>query len=180
MQAKNKPGVIDFSSGFPISSGLKDLQRHARRAMKQVTQSLFNYDFPQGQLVLRQQIAKMLIQLGLEVCADDLIITNGSKQGLSLVMNHYLQAGDWIVTESPTYYGTLDIIENIGARTIGIPMQGSGMNLELLEQYLQSHHPKLIYTVSTFQNPTGITTTLEHRQQFIGFSRKIWLSNPRR
>ncbi|VEP12443.1 GntR family transcriptional regulator [Hyella patelloides LEGE 07179] len=172
VQAKSQPGVIDFSSGFPIASGLKDLQRHARRAMKQVTESLFNYDFPQGQSILRLQIAKMLIQLGLEVSADNLIITNGSKQGLSLVMNHYLQAGDWIVTESPTYYGTLDIVDDIGARIIGIPMQGSGMNLELLEQYLQSHRPKLIYTVSTLQNPTGITTTLQHRQQLIALAEK--------
>ena len=170
VQAKSQPGVIDFSSGFPISSGLSDLQRHARRAMKQVTESLFNYDFPQGQLILRQQITKMLIQLGLEISADNLIITNGSKQGLSLVMNYYLQPGDWIVTESPTYYGTLDIIENIGARIIGIPMQGSGINLELLEQYLISHRPKLIYTVSTLQNPTGITTTLRHRQQLIALA----------
>jgi DNA-binding transcriptional MocR family regulator len=170
VQVKSKPGAIDFSSGFPISSGLKDLQRHARRAMKQVTETLFNYDFPQGQETLRQQIAKMLIQLGLEISARDLIVTNGSKQGLSLVMNHYLQPGDWIVTESPTYYGTLDIIENIGAKIIGIPMQSSGMNLELLEQYLKSHRPKLIYTVSTLQNPTGITTTLQHRQQLLALA----------
>ena len=170
VRVKSKPGAIDFSSGFPISSGLKDLQRHARRAMKQVTESLFNYDLPQGQETLRQQITKMLIQLGLEISADDLIVTNGSKQGLSLVMNHYLQPGDWIVTESPTYYGTLDIIKNIGARIIGIPMQSSGMNLKLLEQYLKSHRPKLIYTVSTLQNPTGITTTLQHRQQLIALA----------
>jgi DNA-binding transcriptional MocR family regulator len=170
VQIKSQPGAIDFSSGFPISSGLQDLQRHARRAMKQVTETLFNYDFPQGQETLRQQTAKMLIQLGLEISANDLIITNGSKQALSLVMNHYLQPGDWIVTESPTYYGTLDIIENIGARIIGIPMQSSGMNLELLEQYLKSHRPKLIYTVSTFQNPTGITTTLQHRQQLLALA----------
>lgn len=170
VQVKNHPQAIDFSSGFPISSGLKDLPRHARRAMKQVTESLFNYDFPQGQPVLRQQIAQMLIQLGLEVSADDLIVTNGSKQGLSLVMNYYLQPGDWIITESPTYYGTLDVITNIGARIIGIPMQGSGMNLELLEQYLQSHRPKLIYTVSTLQNPTGITTTLQHRQKLLALA----------
>jgi DNA-binding transcriptional MocR family regulator len=170
VQIKSQPGAIDFSSGFPISSGLKDLQRHARRAMKQVTETLFNYDFPQGQETLRQQTAKMLIQLGLEISANDLIITNGSKQGLSLVMNHYLQPGDWIVTESPTYYGTLDIIENIGAKIIGIPMQSSGMNLELLEKYLKSHRPKLIYTVSTLQNPTGITTTLQHRQQLLALA----------
>ena len=170
VRVKNQPGAIDFSSGFPISSGLKDLQRHARRAMKQVTDTLFNYDFPQGQLILREQIAKMLIQLGLEASVDNLIITNGSKQGLSLVMNYYLQPGDWIITESPTYYGTLDIIENIGARIIGIPMQASGINLELLEQYLKSHRPKLIYTVSTLQNPTGITTRLQHRRQLLALA----------
>ena len=170
VRVKSRPEAIDFSSGFPISSGLKDLQRHARRAMKQVTESLFNYDFPQGQETLRQQIAKMLIQLGLEISAEDLIVTNGSKQGLSLVMNHYLKPGDWIITESPTYYGTLDIIENIGARIIGIPMQSSGLNLELLEQYLKSHRPKLIYTVSTLQNPTGITTTLQHRQRLLALA----------
>ena len=170
VRVKSKPGAIDFSSGFPISSGLKDLQRHARRAMKQVTETLFNYDFPQGQAILRQQTAKMLVQLGLEISAEDLVITNGSKQGLSLVMNHYLQAGDWVITESPTYYGTLDIIENIGARIIGIPMQSEGMNLELLSQYLKSHRPKLIYTVSTLQNPTGITTTLQHRQKLLALA----------
>ncbi|WP_036476618.1 PLP-dependent aminotransferase family protein [Myxosarcina sp. GI1] len=172
VRAKNQPKVIDFSSGFQISSGLKDLQRHARRAMKQVSETLFGYDLPQGQLVLRQQIANMLIQLGLEVSADNLIVTNGSKQGLSLVMNYYLRSGDWVVTESPTYYGTLEIIENIGAKIIGIPMQRSGMNLELLEKYLQSHRPKLIYTVSTLQNPTGITTTLQHRQQLLALAER--------
>lgn len=170
VQVKSNSKAIDFSSGFPIASGLKDLQRHARRAMKQVTESLFNYDFPQGQATLRQQIAKMLIQLGLEVSPNNLIVTNGSKQGLSLVMNYYLQPGDWIITESPTYYGTLEIIENIGARIIGIPMQSSGINLELLEQYLKSHRPKLIYTVSTLQNPTGITTTLHHRQKLLALA----------
>lgn len=172
VQAKSKPEVIDFSSGFQISSGLKDLQRHAKKAMKEVSETLFGYDFPQGQLVLRQQIAKILVQLGLEVSADNLIITNGSKQGLSLVMNYYLRSGDWVVTESPTYYGTLEIIENIGAKIIGIPMQRSGMNLELLEKYLQSHRPKLIYTVSTLQNPTGLTTTIQHRQQLLALAER--------
>ena len=140
--------------------------------MKQVTDCLFNYDYPQGQVILRQQIAKILIQVGLSCSADNLIVTNGSKQGLSLVMNYFLQLGDWIVTESPTYYGTLEIIENIGARIIGIPMQSSGMNLDLLEKYLKSHHPKLIYTVSTLQNPTGITTSLAHRQQLLDLAQK--------
>ena len=172
MQAKSQPGMINFNSGFPVSSGLEDLQRHARRAMKQVNNTLFDYDFPQGQLVLRQQIAQMLVQIGLVVSPEDLIITNGSKQGLSLVLNYYLQQGDWVITESPAYYGALEIIEDIGAKIIGIPMQDSGINLELLEQYLQNYRPKLIFTVTTLQNPTGITTGITHRKQLLALAQK--------
>ena len=59
-----------------------------------------------------------------------------------------MQPGDWVIVESPTYHGVLEILENLGARVIGIPMTTDGMNLELLEKYLHSHRPKLIYTIS--------------------------------
>jgi len=76
-QVRQQPSVIDLSGGFPLESKLLDLQRIARRAVKQVTGSLFNYDLPQGQLTLRQQITRMLIQHGLEITPEDLIVTNG-------------------------------------------------------------------------------------------------------
>lgn len=159
--------MINFASGFPRPGCLEDLQRIARRAVKGVADILFNYDYPQGQLALRKQIAQLLIQKGLEVSPEDLIITNGSMQGLSLVMHHYLKPGDWVVVETPNYHGALAVLQNIGARVIGIPMTSEGMNLELLEQYLESHRPKLIYTISTLHNPTGITTAPAHRQQLL-------------
>jgi DNA-binding transcriptional MocR family regulator len=135
--------------------------------MKGVADTLFKYDFPQGQLVLRKQIAQLLIQNGLEVSPEDLIVTNGSMQGLSLVLHYYLQPGDWVVVETPNYHGALAVLQALGAKVIGIPMSHDGMNLTLLEQYLHSHRPKLIYTISTLHNPTGITTTQSHRQQLL-------------
>lgn len=145
IQAQHQPGLIDFSSGFPSTPGLDNLQRVAKRALTRASKDeLFRYDFPQGQLVLRQQIAQMLVQQGLEVSAEDLIITSGSEQALSLAMHYYLQPGDWAIVETPTYHGALGILENLGAKVIGIPMTAGGMNLELLEQYLCSHRPKLI------------------------------------
>ena len=172
LQVQMRGDMIDFSSGFPRIPGLEDARRLARRAMTQSADMLFRYDFPQGQITLRHQVAQMLVQQGLEVSPDNLIITNGSEQGLSLVMRHYVQAGDWVIVEAPTYHGAIAILENLGARVIGIPMTAEGMNLELLEQYLHNCRPKLIYTVSTLHNPTGLTTSQTHRQQLLALAQQ--------
>ncbi|NES97104.1 MAG: PLP-dependent aminotransferase family protein [Desertifilum sp. SIO1I2] len=167
LSAKEYPDIIDFSNGFSQVCEAKDLPRVARRAVKQVGDVLFNYDLPQGLLALRQQIARLLIQRGLEVTPDNLIVTNGSKQALSLAIHYYVKPGDWAIVECPCYHGVLAILSELGVRAIGIPMTPEGMNLELLEQYLHTHRPKLIYTVSTLHNPTGITTSQAHRQQLV-------------
>jgi DNA-binding transcriptional MocR family regulator len=170
IQSRHQPGTIDFSSGFPLDLGLEDLQRIARRAVKQVSDTLFQYDLPQGQIILRQQISRLLVQQGLEVTADDLIITNGSEQALAIAINYYVKPGDWVVVESPTYHGALSILAARGARVIGIPVTSEGMNLELLEQYLHTYRPKLIYTISTLHNPTGVTMPQSHRQQLLALA----------
>lgn len=170
VQAHAREGTINFGCGFATPPD--DLPRIARRALRHASDELFHYDLPQGQLTLRKQIAQMLIHQGMEVATEDLIITNGSEQGLSLAINYYVQPGDWVIVETPTYHGAIAILENMGARIIGIPMTAEGMNLELLEQYLHSHRPKLIYTISTLHNPTGITTSPTHRQQLLNLAEK--------
>ena len=172
VSAQQQAGMINLGIGFPSISGLEDLQTIARRAMKQVGSTLFNYDLPHGQLALRQQISRMLVQQGLEVTPENLIITNGSKQGLSLALHYYVQPGDWVIVESPTYHGILAILSSLKARVIGIPMTAEGMNLELLEQYLHTHRPKLIYTVSTLHNPTGVTTSQAHRSLLLRLAQR--------
>ncbi len=172
LQVQLKGDMIDFSSGFPRIPGLEDMRRLARRAMTRLADKLFQYDFPQGQQMLRHQIAQMLVYQGLEVSPENLIITNGSEQGLSLVIRHYVQPGDWVIVEAPTYHGAIAILENLGARVIGIPMTAEGMNLELLEQYLHNCRPKLIYTISTLHNPTGLTTSQSHRQQLLALAQQ--------
>lgn len=168
VQVRSSAGMIDLSSGFPLESGLEDLPRIARRAVKQITGCLFNYDLPQGQLMLRQQVSRMLVQqYGINVTPEDLIITNGSKQALSLVVRYYVKPGDWVIVESPTWHGMLSLLYNMGAKVIGIPMTAEGMNLELLEKNLYTYRPKLIFTVSTLHNPTGITTSQSHRRQLL-------------
>lgn len=172
LHAQQQTDIIDFSSGFPHNPSLGNLQRVAKRAMTKAIDQLFKYDFPQGQLMLRQLISQMLVQQGLAVSYEEIIITSGSEQALSLAMQYYLQPGDWAIVETPTYHGALGILENLGVKVIGIPMTAQGMNLQLLEQYLNSHRPKLIYTISTLHNPTGITTSQEHRQKLLALAQE--------
>ncbi|MBH8551495.1 PLP-dependent aminotransferase family protein [Nostocaceae cyanobacterium CENA357] len=172
IQARRQQNIIEFSSGFPSTSISDNLQRVAKRALAKAGDTLFREDFPQGQLLLRQLIAQMLIQQGLEVSSEEIIITSGSQQALSLAMQYYLRKDDWVIVETPTYHGALGILKNLQAKVIGIPMTAEGINLELLEQYLKSHRPKLIYTISTLHNPTGITTSLAHRQALITLARQ--------
>ena len=122
--------MIDLSLAFAVSE-LEDVQRIARRAMNKVKSILFDYELPHGQLTLRQQVARLLIQQGLEITPDNLIITNGSKQGLSLALQYYVQPGDWVIVESPTYHGILQVLSHLKARVIGISMTAEGINLEL-------------------------------------------------
>jgi DNA-binding transcriptional MocR family regulator len=167
LKAESQPDIIQFTSGFPQAFGVEDLQRIARRAVKNTAEQLFTHNHPQGDPVLREQIAQLLLQIGLGISPDNLLVTNGSMQALSLVTHHLIQPGDWVIAESPSFHGYLSLLQQARARVIGIPMTGQGMNLDLLEQYLQSHRPKLIYTISTLHNPTGITTSLAHRRRLL-------------
>ncbi len=171
LQSHNRPDYIDFGIGFPQPTGLEDFQRISRRAMKE-SHTFFHPGDPQGQLDLRQQISLILIQQGLEISPGNLIVTNGSMQSLSLLASHFVSQGDSVIVEAPTYHGFLSILQQRGAQIIGIPMTPQGMNLVLLEQYLKSHQPKLIYTMSTLHNPTGITTDTSHRQKLLSLAQQ--------
>ena len=123
-----------------------------------------------GEYALRSLIVQQLIQQGLEVSTDDLIVTNGSMQALALILQEFVKPGDWIIVEAPTFHGLLSQLQQAQAQIIGIPMTAEGMNLDLLEQYLKSHRPKLIYTISSLHNPTGITTSVSHRQSLLALA----------
>ena len=166
IHSHEQSGYIDFSQGFCQPVGAEELQRIARRAMKS-SATFFRNVSPEGDRTLRSQIAQLLIQQGLEISPDNIILTNGSMQALSLLVDHFVEAGDWVIVEAPTYHGFLSVLQQRNAQVIGIPMTATGMNLELLAQYLKSHRPKLIYTISTLHNPTGITTTLSHRRALL-------------
>lgn len=169
LRSHGQPDVVDFSLGFPQPLGTEDLQRIARRAMKEA-HVFFQQGDPQGDIALRRQICQILMQQGLDVSPESLIVTSGSMQSLALLADHFISPGDRVIIEAPTYHGFISVLHQREAQIIGIPMTPEGMNLALLEQYLKSHSPKLIYTISTLQNPTGITTSVAHRRTLLALA----------
>ena len=170
LNSYHQPDYIDFSSGFSNPIDVEDLQRIARRAMKEA-RTFFHHAHPKGDIELRMLITQLLIQQGLELSPEDVIVTNGSMQALALLVDRFIAPGDWVIVEAPTYHGYLSLLQQRGARIVGIPMTRKGMNLDLLAQYLESHRPRLIYTNSTLQNPTGITTSVAHRRKLLSLAK---------
>jgi GntR family transcriptional regulator / MocR family aminotransferase len=113
---------------------------------------------------LRQWLATYLRQNGLDATPDDIVITGGTQQTIALVAATLLQPGDRVITEEPTWPGALEVFAAAGARVIGIPLDEGGMRHDRLVDALEHEQPRLIYTVPTFQNPTGAVTSARRRQ----------------
>jgi GntR family transcriptional regulator/MocR family aminotransferase len=103
----------------------------------------------------------------LQAQPENILITAGSQQALSLTTQILLKPGDTILVESPTYGGALDLFQALDFRVVGVPMDTQGMQVENLEKLLQQHHPKLIYTIPNFHNPTGTCLSSSRRRELL-------------
>lgn len=123
------------------------------------------YQFPPGNLALRQQIAKRMAQLGCELSADDIVITNGCQEALLLTLNAVTQRGDAVAVESPTYYGILQIIEHLGLKAIEIPTDPqNGISLDALQLAFENWPIKACLVIPNFSNPLGAIMSDENKK----------------
>ena len=161
--------VISFASGigdahlFPA----EDFRKVLQAVMRRDGIAALDYGEPNGHAPLRETITHILASQGVQTRAENVLITAGSQQALSLVSQLLLKPGDVILVESPTYSGALDLFRALNFEVVGIPVDGQGMQVEALEKLLQQHHPKLIYTIPNFHNPTGTCLSSARRRQLI-------------
>jgi len=129
--------------------------------------AILKHSNPQGLKTLRESLSSLMKARELDVSPENIIVTNGSQQGLDLAARLLLEPGDSIVVEQPTFLGAIDIFRAYGVRLIGVPLDSEGMNMDRLERVLNRVRPKLIYTIPTFQNPTGITMSMPRRKRLL-------------
>jgi GntR family transcriptional regulator / MocR family aminotransferase len=160
---------ISFASGIGDANlfPAEDIRKALQAVMRRDGGTALDYGERNGYGPLREGIAHILASQGLHMQPDNILITAGSQQALSLVSQLLLNPGDMILVESPTYAGALDLFRAHGFRVVGIPMDAQGMQVDGLETLLQQHHPKLIYTIPNFHNPTGTCLAGSRRRQLL-------------
>jgi len=168
-------GVIAFACAhgdvrlFPMG----ELQKTMTEVLREDGAVALGYDSPHGYPPLRQFLATYLLQHGMQVSADDVIITAGAQQGIDLIARALLQSGDAVAVESPTYAGVFECMESRAIRTVGIGLDAGGMDVAELQRVLERDHPKLIYTVPTFHNPTGAVMTAARRRELVTLAHRF-------
>jgi len=163
------PDPIYFGDGSPAREAmpLKEMAEGYALAVADGASSL-GYGESSGFEPLRELIAEHMRDRGIDVTADAIQVTNGSSQGLELVTRVMIDPGDVIIVEHPTFLGALEIFETYQARIIGVPVDEHGMDMDALEQVLIAEpRAKIIYTIPTFQNPSGTTLPLDRRQRMV-------------
>ncbi|MBN1827470.1 MAG: PLP-dependent aminotransferase family protein [Candidatus Eisenbacteria bacterium] len=157
--------LVSLAAGLPAPHlyPMEDLREAANAAFAEEGRAALHWCPAEGYPPLRRLAAERLD--GLDPAAT--MILAGSTQGLFLVSALFIDPGDFVVVESPTYLGALQIFRDAGARVIGVPVAEDGIDLEMLGEVLARTQPKFIYTVPTFQNPTGVTMSLGKRRALL-------------
>lgn len=172
LKAARHPNPINLAGGsgdprlFPVEEYRKVIQGTLRRDGA----AALEYGDHAGYFPLRNTIAQILASQGIPARPESILITAGSQQAIALVAQLLLRAGDAVLTECPTYSTALELFHSLGLKIIGASMDSAGMQVEKLEPLLQQHHPKLIYTMPNFQNPTGACMTAQRRRQLIALA----------
>lgn len=169
LQATRHPHPISFASGIGDANlfPAEDFRKVLQTVMRRDGIAALDYGEHNGHAPLRESIAHILASQGIQTRPENILITAGSQQALSLVAQLLLKPGDVILVESPTYSGALDLFRALDFKVVGIPVDGQGMQVDDLEKLLQQHHPKLIYTIPNFHNPTGTCLTGPRRRQLL-------------
>ncbi|MCX5733529.1 MAG: PLP-dependent aminotransferase family protein [candidate division NC10 bacterium] len=121
----------------------------------------------EGVFGFRAALAGLMGQRGAPCDPDEILVTTGSQQAIDLIARVFLEPGDVVVVEEPSYFGALNVFRQAQARLLGVPVDRNGMRVDLLEPLLQRHRPKFIYTLPTYQNPSGALLSLERRRRLL-------------
>ncbi len=161
--------AISFDSGYAFPEIFPDLTGAAHRALTTYRSESLQYGSPLGMRAMREWIAEYMRGDGVDAGVDNVLVTNGAKQGLDLICRVLTDEGDAVVVTGPTYFTAIPIFRSFGLEFIEIPQDDEGLDVAMLGQRLAQRRaagkrpPKFIYDVPDFHNPTGITMSQGRR-----------------
>lgn len=168
LKLSSLPDVISFAGGLPASElfPIEKFKEASDVVLNEMGDQALQYGTTEGYQPLREMIAKNASKYGIQISADNVLITSGSQQALDLLGKIFINRGDRVLVESPTYLGALQAWNAYGVKYVTIPFDEDGMRTNLLESRLRNGI-KFIYVLPNFQNPTGVTLSRERRKQLV-------------
>lgn len=171
------PGAIAFSAGNPApeSFPVEAIKKISADILENNATAALQYSVTEGYPKLRELVKNRISEkFGVGRDGDETIITSGGQQGIELTCKALCNPGDAVICENPSFIGALNSFRSNGARTVGVPLEDDGISLEKLEETLikEGDKAKIIYVIPTFQNPAGITTSLEKRRGIYALAQK--------
>lgn len=161
-----RPGMISFAGGNPSNTALEPdvIAQLSTEVLEKYGASLLQYGATDGFTPFRESAAEFLKTEQVRCSAETILPVQGGSQAFDLLLKALINPGDVILVESPTFLGAIQAMREYNATLIAMPTDDQGVIVEAAEELIRKHHPKMMYVIPTFQNPTGITLSLERRK----------------
>jgi len=175
LKVTQQPEVISFAGGLPNPGffPVEEIARASTKVLAKDGRNILQYSTSEGYLPLREFISeRYLRKSGLKIEPDDILITNGSQQGIDLIGKVFLNKGDRVVIERPGYLGAIQAFSIFEPKFQSVPLLDDGIDTDLLEKALSEDDAKLLYTIPNFQNPSGITYSGQKRKDVANILKK--------
>jgi 2-aminoadipate transaminase len=165
LKIAQRPGMMSFAGGLPAPATfpLKEFERAVKDTLRLDGTKALQYYITEGHPDLKAYLCNWLKPQGIRATADQMLLTHGSQQALDLLAKIFINPNDQILVENPTYLGALQSFNAYQTRYLTVDIDEMGMKPEEVEKKLAKNQVKFIYTVPTFQNPSGVTMSLERR-----------------
>lgn len=169
LEIANRKDIISFAAGVavPGMDSLDALRRIQRQVIKEKGHAVLQHTPTEGLYSLRESISFLMKERNAPVSPEEIIVLSGSQQGIDLLARMFIDPGDTVIVEEPTFFCAVQIFRSLGARVLGVPIDRDGMRVDILEKLLERHKPKFIYTMPLFQNPSGTVLSMERRRQLL-------------
>jgi len=168
LKITQRPGMISFAGGLPAPDvfPIQRFEEACHKVLSTQAAAALQYGTTEGYEPLRELIANNMARYGIKAKAENVLITSGSQQALDLIGKLFINRGDRVLVEAPTYLGAMQAFNVYGAEYVSVPIDEDGLRTDLLEKPLR-FGPKFMYVLPNFQNPAGTTLSEGRRHELV-------------